>query len=118
MVITPRAGGLGPGCPLGQRWGGGTAQLLEVPPELGSPAAFRPALPNPERAVPDGRARLEKTPAKERDPAALLPESWDCGHHAGAAVREKGGWGAGEGRGIGSFSSSLRDCGSRMGRTL
>lgn len=67
MVITPRAGGLGLGCPLGQRWGG-TAHLLEVPPELGSPAASCPALPKPERAVPDGRARLEKTPAKETLP--------------------------------------------------
>lgn len=85
---------------------GGTAHLLEVPPELGSPAASRPALPNPERAVPDGRARLEKTPAKG-DLAALLPKSWDCRRHAGAAGRDKGGWGAGGSRGIGSFSSSL-----------
>lgn len=65
MVITPRAGGLGLGCPLGQRWGGDTLLTSSRSPRSW---ALQQLPPSPEWAVPHGHARLEKTSAKETLP--------------------------------------------------
>lgn len=85
MVITPRAGGLGLGCPLGCRWGA---------PLTSSRSPWSWAL----QLLPAWSGQCWAREDPKGDPAALLPKSWDCSLHAGVAGREEGGWGAGEGR--------------------
>lgn len=69
MVITPRAGGLGPGCPPGQKSGAGGPLNSSRSPQSWA-LQLLPAQLCPTRSgqLPDGRARLEKTPAKETLP--------------------------------------------------